>query len=1181
MSCNDKNNLVREGTSLLNRVLAALNTSYAKVDDRRDADLILFAKRYAAFLNYYDATNTLAGDWQTLMKMDACVALAALMKTDSRRFHDYKIHLYGQIRDTSTSVADVKKNFKFLFDFLFSLVKSMDEQYRLVPAELPQVDVLKGAITGKMADAVANLVLLFDTFSTSPPDLIDPTVPDLDHAIAPLELSSSGDFKAAELDPAWQPAGPLPYSIVAIMNIPPASASFTEKDQVQWIINHNLFNAQVDTLLNGVAFLASRAMELFDKVITDYPDHQPHYALFLSFIKLFKIAQDDLNRYTQRHLDFYYKDVLQLKNKLPDPDQAHLVVELQKPVNKHLLKSDTLFKGGKDAVGAERFYALLQDTVFSKARIEKMHSWQQAGQAGRERIKSSVIANSDTGHDEKLSAPDKSWFTFGDVNKQGNAEIGFGIASNLLFLKEGKRNVTVQVNFRNDLTGYSGFSTDCFRARLTGIKGWHDIKVLTTQFVSPRELSFSFTLGGDEPAIVPYLEKTHQSQFEINLPLLQIFLDQDIANGIPYALLCNKTLSSVDISVDVTGVRDLVLSHDMGSIDPSRPFKPFGDFPSKDASFYIGSNEVFQKPLSSLFLDFNWKDPGNIPVRDPNAFFLRENKWDDANRYMIESDAINFQSTPFTPARINFEPNEQLNIVTIEGFMRLRLADADYSYSSYLKKVSTQLSNTTFRKESDGAYHLTVADFAVQDEAILNSFALNYIAKTTIHLKAGTSKDNDLLYHFTPFGYANVHADHVNDLANRDAGEPISLIPDIVHAGELFIGIKDTGPGDVVNILFQVADGSSNPLRDMETVNWCFLARNNWIKFAKKDVIDGTVNFTQPGIVTIRLPQEISSGNTAFDPGLIWIKAGVDQHTDAVCKMIQVQANAALVQLKQDETAGPEFRETLPAAGISKLVTTDVAIKTINQPFDSFGGRTRETDEKFYVRVSERLRHKQRAITIWDYEHIILEEFPAIFKVKCLNHSGFYTKEGKEVFCENYPSHVTIITLPDQKSKTNVNLLRPYTSIRLLRQIQEYLATITSPFVKLHVKSPQFEEIQLDFKVKFYDHMDESFYRQLLDTEIERFLSPWAYDQTREISFGGKIVKSVLLNFVEERPYVDYVSCFKMNHIIKRVGSVHMTELQDIEEATGSTSMSVLVSYFNEMTDLKHKITVISECDCR
>jgi diaminopimelate epimerase len=43
------------------------------------------------------------------------------------------------------------------------------------------------------------------------------------------------------------------------------------------------------------------------------------------------------------------------------------------------------------------------------------------------------------------------------------------------------------------------------------------------------------------------------------------------------------------------------------------------------------------------------------------------------------------------------------------------------------------------------------------------------------------------------------------------------------------------------------------------------------------------------------------------------------------------------------------------------------------------------------------LRHKNRAITIWDYEHIILQKFPEIHKVKCLNHSKTEIKNDKEV----------------------------------------------------------------------------------------------------------------------------------------------------------------------------------------
>jgi hypothetical protein len=633
-------------------------------------------------------------------------------------------------------------------------------------------------------------------------------------------------------------------------------------------------------------------------------------------------------------------------------------------------------------------------------------------------------------------------------------------------------------------------------------------------------LNFSFTLEASDPAIIPYSEKLHKSNLDIGLPLLRVYLDQGITNGIPYTLICNKKLSSVDVSVAVAGVRDLALSHDNGAIDPSKPFKPFGDFPGDNASFYIGSNEVFQKKLSSIILDLNWK--GGVPALNPNALFLKENKWnfgDDSNKYPIAGNTISFESKAFNPARINFDQNAALQINSVEGFLKIRLGNDDYSYSSYLERVRTQLNSTTLQKQDDGAYHLNVTTMAALPEAIANSFALNYFATTTIGFAGNETHDNDLFFHFTPFGYYEVHPDYITISPDAEAIEHITMVPDVIHAGELFIGFSSTAPGSVITVLFQVADGSSNPLKDMETISWYYLsANNNWKQFNNRQVVDTTNNFTQSGIITLTLPDELPGNNTALQRGLNWVKAVVENNTDAVCKLVLVQAQAALVQLQQDETNQIEFRQTLAASSISKLVTGDAALKTITQPFDSFGGRVREADEHFYIRVSERLRHKQRAIAIWDYEHMILEEFQSIFKVKCLNHSGFYMEGDKEVFCENYPGHVTIVTIPNQKNKTNINPLKPYTPIRLLTNINDFLKKLNSPFVTLHVKNPQFEEVQLDFKVKLHDNMDEGFYTQLLNTEIERFLCPWAFDDGKEISFGGKMVKSVLLNFVEERP---------------------------------------------------------------
>ena len=52
-----------------------------------------------------------------------------------------------------------------------------------------------------------------------------------------------------------------------------------------------------------------------------------------------------------------------------------------------------------------------------------------------------------------------------------------------------------------------------------------------------------------------------------------------------------------------------------------------------------------------------------------------------------------------------------------------------------------------------------------------------------------------------------------------------------------------------------------------------------------------------------------------------------------------------------------------------------------------------ETPLLYYTRVGERLKHKNRAITPEDYEKVILDRFPGIFQVKCINNFSFPTPE--------------------------------------------------------------------------------------------------------------------------------------------------------------------------------------------
>jgi hypothetical protein len=158
------------------------------------------------------------------------------------------------------------------------------------------------------------------------------------------------------------------------------------------------------------------------------------------------------------------------------------------------------------------------------------------------------------------------------------------------------------------------------------------------------------------------------------------------------------------------------------------------------------------------------------------------------------------------------------------------------------------------------------------------------------------------------------------------------------------------------------------------------------------------------------------------------------------------------------------------------------------------------------------------------------------------------------------------------ESRNDTNPLRPYTNQSTLTEIENYLQSLTTCHAKVLARHPDFEEVSISFELKLHkDYPDFSFYKKQLQQEIVEFLTPWAYNSSADIDFGGVVHKSVLVNFIEERPYVDYITNVEMKQIIyKPVGAP--VELSG-EIAKASTARSILVS----APASKHLITEIVE----
>ena len=75
-----------------------------------------------------------------------------------------------------------------------------------------------------------------------------------------------------------------------------------------------------------------------------------------------------------------------------------------------------------------------------------------------------------------------------------------------------------------------------------------------------------------------------------------------------------------------------------------------------------------------------------------------------------------------------------------------------------------------------------------------------------------------------------------------------------------------------------------------------------------------------------------------------------------------------------------------------------------------------------------------------------------------------------------------------------------------------------------------FERLRVEANVVFNAGRDPGYYAGVLNNDLRRFLSPWAYQDGEDILFGARIYRSEILAFVEGRDYVDHLTDLKLYH---------------------------------------------------
>ncbi|HEX9731756.1 MAG TPA: baseplate J/gp47 family protein [Thermoanaerobaculia bacterium] len=876
----------------------------------------------------------------------------------------------------------------------------------------------------------------------------------------------------------------------------------------------------------------------------DSAAHPPHMTLLLAFLELLGHARGHLNALTGEHLDFYYREVLRLGPKAAEPDRVHLLFELAKGVAGHRLAADTEVKAGKDAAGIDLVYATDDELVANRAALDPVHGLKtiflaDAG-GGVTRIHAAPDADSADGLGARIEDEEGKWPGFGSADVP-RAEVGFAVASPMFFLAEGTRVITLRIEVAGAAAAIdAGALEDHVAVYASGAKGW--IELTRDVTVTPGAISWELGLGPDEDGVVAYDGEVLADGFATPYPVVKLVLDPDAP---PYEQLRDVEVAALTVTVQVTGMRSLILENDVGVLDPAKPFLPFGPVPRAGSRFLIGSPEVFQKRLTDLELSLEWADlpeesfaqhyalytspPAGNQDFTAGVSLLHDGAWRpvDAGVTLFDDGTAGAPApartltltlpSPSRPAELEdftrFSPERR------HGFLRLAL-DKGFFHREYPKLLATAAINGAPASVPNAPYTPLVA-----------ALTLSYTAEETVGAGA-----RERLFRIGPFGHREV--------------DPVDarLLPCLDAEGALLIGLTGVEPPQSLALLFQLAEGSEDPTTAVPEVEWSYLADERWTPFETAEIVaDGTSGLLTSGVIRFALPETMTPSRTVLPPGLRWIRAGVAAGTAAIPRFIAVHPQAVTASFRDQGNDPSHLAAPLPGGTIAKLRRRQAAVKSVSQPFASFGGRTAESTEAFSLRVSERLRHKGRAIAPFDYERLVLEAFPEVYKARCLNHTS---GAGDE----HAPGHVKVVVVPNLRNKNAVDPLKPRLSLHKLASIRDFLAELASPFVKLEVANPEYEEVRVRFNVRFHAGFDQGFYARQLEADVIGFLSPWLEDEAADLTFGGRIHRSAILHYVEKREYVDFVTGFEMDHLVGETTNVN------VEEAVATRASAALVS---------------------
>ncbi|WP_130735399.1 hypothetical protein [Flavobacterium sp. J27] len=581
----------------MNSLEEALIPSSSLIDGRTERDWLSFIADFASLINFYDASNQINGNWSPFILKDPVVILATISKTNVSKKHAHFLHTCSHITtlyEKNQSDQNISTLIVTLFDQVFQLFLKLErwihfllqsnQEFSLKEYIIYQVENSYSAQLWALLSLKRQLTL---------------------HKI----IATTETFEWTIFQKANQQIWKQNKDKKTFWEVLHLDASFLKNKIPDFIRAIKKSGDQLFTFFASIVHYAKIAFDKLKETKSKFPDT----VLMRTFINLLMNHSKQLNEISQKHLNFYYSDILKQQIKNAQPDQVFASIQLNKKDTPFLLPKDTLFNAGVDAEKNPIFFSSNKDVSLNPASVLSAKT-----------IYIATINNNNTFYLQNITSPTtvqkdesgktKGWPIFGGngIPVATPLNFGFALASPLLLLKEGNRNIQLTLFFNNP-NAFSFLNEAHFY--LSTKENWFAIVPTVTQDSNnTNAIILNMALDSKQPAIEAF--STNPEGYPSEWPMLKIAFTSVPNTVIPVIL-------AFQFDITVTDVASLQLANDFGALDPKKPFELFGPTPLINSNFIIGSSEIFSKPLQTLEMDLTWD---TLPDSFQN-YYLEYNKY--------------------------------------------------------------------------------------------------------------------------------------------------------------------------------------------------------------------------------------------------------------------------------------------------------------------------------------------------------------------------------------------------------------------------------------------------------------------------------------------------------------------------------------------------------------------------